>query len=368
VLGALLNNWTIRVSGDGNADPLLLTAAQFNREVARERIRAMRRSIPFCLITIELHKQPSPRRRLRVLTRLLQHHLRMTDHKGLIGRGRYGVLLVDTPGPGGRATVERLEALALRHGLSVTMHLRMHDPEGSDSNPHDPDSFRRCDDVAAGWSRGQVEVAADDHLISRPVARMVIKRGIDIVGGSIGLVVTSPIIVAAMLAIKWDDSGPALYKQIREGYRGRTFTIIKLRTMVVDAEHSQSDLRAHSHRDGPAFKIVRDPRVTRVGHFLRKTCIDELPQLWNVIKGDMSLVGPRPLPLHESRACDRWHRRRLDVRPGLTCDWQIDKTQADTFDEWMRLDLRYIDRFSLLRDLQLIVKTIRVPLAGRGSE
>jgi lipopolysaccharide/colanic/teichoic acid biosynthesis glycosyltransferase len=197
---------------------------------------------------------------------------------------------------------------------------------------------------------------------------MTAKRLIDIVGSSIGLLVSGPIIVAAMVAIRRQDAGPAIFKQTREGFRGKPFTIYKLRTMVVDAEASQSELRAHSHRDGPAFKIANDPRVTPVGRFLRKTCIDELPQLWNVLKGDMSLVGPRPLPWHESRACQRWQRRRLEVRPGLTCDWQINKSSVETFDDWMRLDLRYVDEICLFRDLRLIARTVTVPMSGRGSE
>ena len=355
------------MSGSAVADPSFLTTAQFDREVARERIRAIRRSIPFCVITMELHKQPHRRRQARILARLLHRNLRMTDYKAALGAGRFGVLLVDTAESGGHATIERFKKLTQRHGLAVSMQLRVHDPEGFDPEPRDSDGSRRClDEVPTQWSRG--DSASDDPLISRPVMRLAVKRMIDVVGASVGLVVTSPIVVAAMVAIKWGDAGPAMYRQTREGYRGQTFTIFKLRTMVVNAEHSQSDLRAHSHRDGPAFKIVRDPRVTRVGHYLRKTCIDELPQLWNVIRGEMSLVGPRPLPWHESRACERWHRRRLDVRPGLTCDWQIDKTQAESFDDWMRLDLRYIDQFSLMRDLRLIAKTIKVPLTGRGSE
>jgi lipopolysaccharide/colanic/teichoic acid biosynthesis glycosyltransferase len=136
----------------------------------------------------------------------------------------------------------------------------------------------------------------------------------------------------------------------------------------VDAEDSQSELQAQSYRDGPAFKVADDPRVTPVGRPLRKYCIDELPQLWNVLKGEMSLVGPRPLPWHESRACQGWQRRRLEVRPGLTCDWQVDKAKVETFDDWMRLDLRYIDEIGLIRDLRLIARTVAVPIHGRGSE
>ena len=228
--------------------------------------------------------------------------------------------------------------------------------------------------VAEGnrWLRvesADVEVTAEDPMVPQPYLRMVVKRGLDIIGASVGLIVTSPLIIGSMIAVKLTSSGPALFTQTREGRRGKPFTIYKLRTMVVDAEKVQINLKGSSHRDGPAFKIKKDPRVIPVvGHFLRITCIDELPQLWNVLKGDMSLVGPRPLPWHESRACDRWHRRRLDVRPGLTCYWQVNKQKAETFDDWMRMDLRYVDEVNLINDLRLIAQTVTVPILGRGSD
>ena len=196
----------------------------------------------------------------------------------------------------------------------------------------------------------------------------IVKRSVDILGASVGLTLGSPVILGSMLAVKLTSPGEAMFKQTREGLRGRPFTIWKLRTMVVGAEERQADLRKDSHRDGPAFKIKKDPRVTPIGKFLRASCIDELPQLWNVLKGDMSLVGPRPLPWHESRACSAWHRRRLDVKPGMTCLWQVNKAKAKTFDDWMRMDLQYVDGKGFLRDLRLIVKTFIVPLTGRGSE
>lgn len=171
-----------------------------------------------------------------------------------------------------------------------------------------------------------------------------------------------------MLLIRLGDGKSALFKQTREGRFGRPFTIYKLRTMQIDAEQNQLQLRALSHRDGPAFKISHDPRVTKVGQFLRQTCLDELPQLFNVLRGDMSLVGPRPLPWHESRACNSWHRRRLEVRPGMTCYWQINKSAAPTFDDWMRLDLQYLNRAGFFEDLRLIALTVTVPVSGRGSE
>ncbi|MFK8115561.1 MAG: sugar transferase [Rubripirellula sp.] len=355
---------------------MLLNATEFNREVARERIRATRRSFPFCMIVIELKGSEQLRRRNHMMVRLLHRHLRMTDHKGILGQGKYGILLVDTPEMGGRSALDRLTQLTNRHGLHVTMDLRVHDPSGfrPEDDDDDDDSGtglrRRDDEVTAKWIRvdGQVDVTTEDPLVPRPLMRMVAKRSLDILGASAGLVMTGPIIAWAMWRIRKHDSAPAVFKQTREGLRGKPFTIYKLRTMCVDAESSQAALRSHSHRDGPAFKIENDPRVTPIGDFLRKTCIDELPQLWNVLKGDMSLVGPRPLPWHESRACGSWQRRRLDVRPGMTCYWQVDKKSVESFDDWMRLDLRYIDEIGIFRDLGLIAKTVVVPMSGRGSE
>jgi lipopolysaccharide/colanic/teichoic acid biosynthesis glycosyltransferase len=372
VLNAL-TDWTDRLPRFGKKDPLLLSATQFNREVSRERIRAIRRSFPFCVITIDLKRAEQLRRQSRMLVRILHRNLRMTDHKGILASGRYGVLLVDTTEMGGRAVLDRLAQLVERSGLKVEMDLRVHDPNGfgSDDDENQPqEGRRRDDDTSAKWIRvdGEVEVSSDDPLVPRPMMRMAAKRSLDIVGASVGLVITAPIIAWAIWQIRKYDNAPALFKQTREGYRGKPFTIYKLRTMCVDAESSQAALRAQSHRDGPAFKIANDPRVTPIGNFLRKTCIDELPQLWNVLKGDMSLVGPRPLPWHESRACDGWQRRRLDVRPGMTCYWQLNKKSVESFDDWMRLDLRYIDEIGLFRDLGIIAQTVIVPMSGRGGD
>ncbi len=382
MLGALIGNWAEQLP-KVSTDPLLLTASQFNREVARERIRATRRAIPFCIVSIELKGRGHLRRRGRVLTRLLHRNLRVTDHKARVGKNKFAVLLVDTPEMGGRVVLDRLTQLFEKQNLKAELNLRVHDPEGFDRDD-DSQGFgresdysaggetRRCDDAeGTRWLRvesADVEITAEDPMIPQPYLRMAVKRGVDIIGASVGLIVTSPLIIGSMIAVKLTSPGPALFTQTREGWRGKPFTIYKLRTMVLDAEKIQINLRDSSQRDGPAFKIKKDPRVIRVGHFLRITCIDELPQLWNVLLGDMSLVGPRPLPWHESRACDRWHRRRLDVRPGLTCYWQVNKQKAETFDDWMRMDLRYVDEANLINDLRLIAQTVTVPILGRGSD
>ena len=192
------------------------------------------------------------------------------------------------------------------------------------------------------------------------------KRALDIVGASVGLVLAAPIIATAALAIRVTSPGGAFFSQLREGLAGRRFWIHKLRTMRLDAESLKQDLRDQSVQDGPAFKMCNDPRVTWLGRLLRHTSIDELPQLWNVLIGDMSLVGPRPLPVEESLNCVRWQRRRLTVRPGLTCTWQIRGRNVVTFDEWIRMDLRYIRRRSLWYDLFLIASTGPAVVTSKG--
>jgi lipopolysaccharide/colanic/teichoic acid biosynthesis glycosyltransferase len=139
----------------------------------------------------------------------------------------------------------------------------------------------------------------------------------------------------------------------------------KLRTMVVDAEELKAKLHELNERDGPAFKIKNDPRVTRIGNFLRKTGMDELPQLWNVLMGHMAIVGPRPLPCNEDIKCKVWQRRRLDTKPGLTCIWQISKSRKVSFDEWMRMDLHYADKRTIIGDFSLMVKTVMAVFLGR---
>jgi lipopolysaccharide/colanic/teichoic acid biosynthesis glycosyltransferase len=203
------------------------------------------------------------------------------------------------------------------------------------------------------------------RLFARPLPWW--KRAIDVAGASAGLLLASPLLLAAMAAVKLTSKGPAIFSQYRTGLGGRPFRIYKLRTMCADAEAKQRALMALNEQDGPAFKIARDPRITPVGRLLRKTNLDELPQLWNVLKGDMSLVGPRPLPCHEAEQCTGWLSRRLDVTPGLTCIWQVQENRNSvTFDDWTRMDVRYIGSRSIKTDLALIWRTAGVVLARRS--
>jgi len=209
------------------------------------------------------------------------------------------------------------------------------------------------------------EVAPLQSLLVVPVPPL--KRAVDIVGASLALIAFSPVMLGAMLAVRLSSPGPVLFRQRRAGLGGRPFDFYKFRTMYIDAEQRKKDLLSQNEQSGPVFKMAADPRITRVGRFLRKASIDELPQLWNVLKGDMSLVGPRPPIVAEVAEYDRWQRRRLDIQGGLTCIWQVSGRSAIQFDDWVRLDLRYVETASLATDLGILVRTVPAVLTGRGA-
>lgn len=195
-----------------------------------------------------------------------------------------------------------------------------------------------------------------------------IKRFFDICLSAAALVVLSPLLLVIAILIYLEDKGPVIYSQTRIGKDGRAFKLYKFRSMCVDADEKLKDLQKLNERDGPVFKIKNDPRVTKVGKFIRKTCIDELPQLVNIIKGDMSIVGPRPPLPNEVEQYNSYQKQRLLVVPGLTCYWQIQKGEETTFDEWVELDLKYIKERSILLDFRLILLTFKVILSGKGAE
>jgi exopolysaccharide biosynthesis polyprenyl glycosylphosphotransferase len=197
---------------------------------------------------------------------------------------------------------------------------------------------------------------------------MIIKRFLDFFVSLTTLLLLLPMLLAVAIAIKIDSSGPILFIQERVGLNKRRFRLYKFRTMVDDAEMRLAELEHCNEVSGPVFKIKRDPRITRVGEFLRKSSLDELPQLINVIKGDMSLVGPRPLPVRDYRGfTENWHRRRFSVRPGITCLWQVCGRSSIPFERWMELDMQYIDQWSLMLDFKILLKTIPAVVKGSGA-
>jgi exopolysaccharide biosynthesis polyprenyl glycosylphosphotransferase len=198
----------------------------------------------------------------------------------------------------------------------------------------------------------------------------VLKQLLDTVGSLVWILILSPLLLAIAVVIKYTSPGPILFRQQRSGINGRPFTIYKFRTMVSNAEQLKHELDAMNEMSGPVFKVTNDPRITRIGHVLRKYSLDELPQLFNVLRGEMSLVGPRPLPVDEvKRFYDLAHRRRLSVKPGLTCLWQIGgRNNISDFKDWVRLDLEYIDNWSLWLDLWILWRTVPVVLLGKGAK
>ena len=377
---------------DRLADPKIL-----QHLLRRECSRAARNGKELSLVLFQLRGQSQRSLASCRLARTMLRRARMTDEIGWYDEQHLAALLPETSSRGARAfasdvremvdgRMERPRALIYTYPTNWVMSDDDHPQNGRKEREHDLAEMKpngngqrrmRREDLVPAFSEGfesemkeepvavGLQTAALDDLLVRRLPFW--KRMIDLIGATVLLLIFSPLMAAAALAIKLTSDGPIIFAQRRAGLAGRPFTIYKFRTMCIDAEARQQALRAISEQDGPAFKLTNDPRITRVGSFLRKSSIDEMPQLFNVLKGDMSLVGPRPLPVDESNACQLWQRRRLDVTPGLTCIWQVEGRSRVTFDEWVRMDVKYIRRRNILHDIALMFRTIPAVLLRRGA-
>lgn len=337
----------IKFAGDRKSrDRFPLDAHDFRREATRERVRADRSNTHLAILVIELPVDRRKNRDFAFLCNVLSQRLRITDTAGQLPDGRVAVLFPDTRKDGAwKVASDICDHYPLGHqrpDCEVFLYPDESVPFKDDSQPRAKQRTESCNNPL-------------ESLFANPTPML--KRGVDIVGAIAGLIISAPLMLFLAALIKLTSRGPVVYSQWREGHGGRLFRIYKLRTMCVDAHHRQSSLRDQSVQDGPAFKMQHDPRTTKIGQFLRRTSLDELPQLWNVLVGDMSLVGPRPLPTRESMQCLPWQRQRLFVLPGLTCIWQVKGRSTVTFVEWMRMDLQYVRRRSLLGDMQLLLAT-----------
>jgi exopolysaccharide biosynthesis polyprenyl glycosylphosphotransferase len=223
-----------------------------------------------------------------------------------------------------------------------------------------------------GFPADGLETIGDVPLVSLhrealPAFSLLLKRIFDLAGGFALIAAASPLLAAVAICIKIDSRGPVLYRAPRAGRKGRRFLCYKFRTMINDADRRKATLRASNERSGPFFKMVHDPRITRLGRVLRRYSLDELPQLWNVMKGDMSLVGPRPHPLDDVQGYDLDHLRRLDVTPGLTGSWQVTARRDASFQTNLALDVEYIEHWSLWMDLRILCKTFGAVVHGTGT-
>jgi lipopolysaccharide/colanic/teichoic acid biosynthesis glycosyltransferase len=321
------------------------TMALIEEEIAR----ADRSGNSFCLLLLSRPGHPSLEWIVDV-SKFLQRRLRRSDDFGFWESRQLGVLLPFTSAEGGRcvatdirkATCEQFPDLAIEvYTYPSNWLIRYSDPAAAETF---------CD---------------PSEEVARPLEPMLVtglptwKRSADVTIAALGLVLLSPVFLVVAVLIRRSSPGPVFYRQLRSGLGGRPFHIYKFRTMIDGADGQKELLTFRNEQDGPAFKIKDDPRITAVGRLLRQMNFDELPQLINVLWGDMSLVGPRPLPCEETLGCSPWQQRRLTVTPGMTGLWQIAPQRNDMpFHEWMRLDLRYMGRRSLWRDMSILLRTL----------
>jgi len=336
----------------------LLSQSEFAKLLHYERMRADRNLSTFSVVSFHETANPTVKS-LFQLARVLTERVRATDVCGIDSRGRAAVLLPDTSEDGARTVATDIKAL---WKATSALHADVYVYSSGERSC----VCRTGHSAARNGRRGKSASASSEALLFT-LSLPAWKRVLDVGGAVIGLAILSPVMLMTALLI-WITAGrPILFRQMRTGIGGRPFGIYKFRTMCRNAESMQVLLRPISEQDGPAFKLAKDPRVTRLGAWLRASSIDELPQLWNVLIGDMSLVGPRPLPCAESDSCTSWQRRRLDVTPGLTCLWQVSGRSNIRFDEWMRMDMRYIVSCSLATDLRLLLRTVPAVLLRRGA-
>lgn len=351
---------------------LVLNEAEFALAMAKERSRCDRRDRDreFALLLIDTSAAKPSEKTLFGFCQRVRARLRVTDEIGWRD-GELCILLPETKREGANQVSDTVGKICFDMNLKLDVDVFIYpDDDTISSNSFELDHEK--DEVAEPTHQDSPESpetfrSSFSATGSRPTP--IWKRSIDIFGGLIALTVFAPVFALVAIAIKLDSPGPILFRQKREGKDGREFEILKFRTMRMGAEDEQSDLRAkrNNEQDGPAFKLTNDPRVTRVGRYLRRVCLDELPQMFNVLVGHMSLVGPRPLPIQESYRSKIWHRRRLEVLPGLTCIWQVQGRRDIEFDEWMRMDIEYIQQRGFALDMRLLFQTALVVILHRGS-
>ncbi|HEX8341010.1 MAG TPA: sugar transferase [Tepidisphaeraceae bacterium] len=343
--------------------------------IRRERARADRQKSQFSLVMFRQVPATGRFATLR-LCRLVLNQVRVADEVGQFDRNTVCAILPDTGPDGAWKLIQRVHDCASPKQGTIepvvyTYPTSWLDEPGGDGPAGGLSAERPAPMRIAPETTAETQAIRANSL---PLRRLLIqkpslaKRAIDVCVATTMLTLAAPLMVLFAAVIKFTSEGPVVFKQWRSGLGGRPFEIYKFRTMCANADAMKAALRAHSEQDGPAFKMTRDPRITAVGHFLRKTSLDELPQLFNVLKGDMSLVGPRPLPLDEQAQCDQWHKGRLDVMPGLTCIWQVHGRSRVSFEDWMRMDLKYVRRSEVLHDIKLMLQTIPAVLLRRGAK
>jgi len=358
-------------------DDRCLSVREFERLATRERARVDRLGGEFCIVAFELPDQAFHSRSVQRLTSTIAGRIRNTDDLGQLLDGRIAILAPDTRSSGAQIMARDIIALlpAELQTVGITIYEYPDRPDGEQNSVAEimesaagEEALVTASGADADATRQRLDAAHVASLETFLVKHMPWwKRTIDLLVAGLTLILAAPVFLLIALAIKLTSSGPVFYSQLRSGRGGVPFWMHKFRSMTVDADERKQELLALNEQDGPAFKITNDPRVTAIGKFLRKTSLDELPQLWNVIKGEMSLVGPRPLPVSETAGCTGWQRRRLEITPGLTCIWQIKGRSQVSFDEWCRMDLQYVDSRTPWHDMKILVLTVPAVLLRKGA-
>lgn len=351
------------------------SAAAFQAILTKERARVDRNSHVFSLVAFKVGPQDSCMDSINNLVYQLKKQIRITDEIGWLDNGSIGVLLFNSLNAEAKMFIEKIKGNCPPNILckcSISTY-----PEDMVEHPHDEGVHRGLEipchhSLSGSTSLPDHQIAKDDQVGLRlqPVffdKMTVCKRLSDIIVSSIALVALSPLIVAIAIAVKLTSKGPVFFKHKRAGLGGVPFRFLKYRTMYVDAEDKKAALMQFNERTGPVFKMENDPRVTRLGVFLRKWSLDELPQFINVLMGHMSLVGPRPPTLDEVEKYDSWHNYRLEIKPGITCIWQVYARHEKSFENWVRLDIKYRQKQSFLFDMKLLALTLPAVLSRRGA-
>lgn len=354
-----------RISKDVDINP----AAAFQAILAKERARSDRNNHCFSLVSFEVGLQDSSMDRINYLVDRLKKKLRVTDEIGWLDNHSIGVLLFNALSEEAMLFVEKVILTYPKENLfkySISTY-----PGGKVEHCHN-EGITCHDNLSSLTAAHGVPKTANAQIGLRlqPVffaKSSFWKRFGDIVLSGIALVSLAPLLLALAIAVKCGTKGPVFFKQQRAGLGGVPFTFLKYRTMHEDAEARKAELLQFNQRTGPVFKMENDPRVTKLGKFLRKWSLDELPQLFNVFMGDMSLVGPRPPTMDEVEKYASWHNCRLEVKPGITCIWQVYARHEQSFENWVRLDIRYRQKQSFLFDMKLLALTLPAVLSRRGA-
>ena len=339
--------------------------------IRRERARADRSGGEFALVIFSVSSPPSEASALRAAARHVVRRTRITDKSGWTSPHSFWLLMPDCPKNYslrmGRDVCEKFSTAVQKITFEV-LHYSSEGHRRQSERSHEPHASPRSgDDSGLHLADHQHSTSVSlEAFFSRHTPAW--KRAFDLTIAVPALVLLSPFLFLTAILVRATSRGPALFSQLRTGASGKHFRMYKFRTMVADAERQHIKLLALNEQDGPAFKLRNDPRVTPIGRILRATCLDELPQLWNVLRGDMSLVGPRPLPVHEMEKCQPWQRERLDVAPGMTCFWQVCGNRLKiAFEDWMRMDITYARQRTCWLDVRLAARTLAFVIGRRGT-